>query len=115
MEREKYTGSDGKPYWNYVVKGMLRERPIKADFIPKDKGGYEVLDLIFGVTDKAELLMVNEKMVDALGNVTRYVSYRARAIDEELNINLVVDVKPREKSDKSFLDIIIQLSAVSKK
>ena len=38
--RESFKGKDNKEYWSYIVKGKIRGRDVKIDFIPKDKGGY---------------------------------------------------------------------------
>ena len=71
VERESFVGSDGENYWAYVVKGKVRTREVKVDFIPKDKGGYEPLDIVFEVSPKAELIMTNEEVTDSNGNKTK--------------------------------------------
>ena len=110
VEREGFTGSNGEQYWAYVVKGQVRGRNIKIDFMPKDKGGYEVLDIVFSASPKAELIMLNETMTDANGKTTRYVSYKVLTKDElgELECG----VKPSRDSDKALLTMLInQLNA----
>lgn len=106
VEREKFVGNDGKEYWAYVVKGQVRGRDIKVDFAPKDKGGYEPLDIVFDVSDKAELVMSNEEMTDANGNTTKYVSYLVRTIDED-GVPYECGVKPSRDSDKALLKMLL--------
>lgn len=106
LEREGFKGSDGKDYWAYVVKGQVRGRNIKVDFAPKDKGGYEPLDIVFDVSDKAELIMTNEEMTDNNGNVTKYVSYLVRTVDED-GIPYECGVKPTRDSDKALLKMLL--------
>ncbi len=106
VERESFKGNDGKEYWAYVVKGKVRERNIKVDFAPKDKGGYEPLDIVFEVSPKAELLMTNETMTDASGKKTKYVSYQVRTIDE-FGIEYTCGVKPSRDSDKALLGMLL--------
>ena len=106
VEREQFVGNDGKEYWAYVVKGQVRGRDIKVDFAPKDKGGYEPLDIVFDVSDKAELIMSNEEMTDANGNTTKYVSYLVRTIDED-GVPYECGVKPSRDSDKALLKMLL--------
>lgn len=106
VEREQFVGNDGKEYWAYVVKGQVRGRDIKVDFAPKDKGGYEPLDIVFDVSDKAELVMSNEEMTDANGNTTKYVSYLVRTIDED-GVPYECGVKPSRDSDKALLKMLL--------
>ena len=40
---------DGRPYFAYVVHGVVKGREIKVDFCPKDQGGYEPLDILYRV------------------------------------------------------------------
>ena len=114
VERESFIGNDGKQYWAYVLKGQVRGRDVKVDFAPKDKGGYEPLDIVFSIDTKAELIMTTEKMTDANGKTTSYVSYKVRNADElgELECG----VKPSRDSDKALLTMVInQLKATANK
>ena len=114
VERESFIGTDGKQYWAYVLKGQVRGRDVKVDFAPKDKGGYEPLDIVFSIDTKAELIMTTEKMTDANGKTTSYVSYKVRNADElgELECG----VKPSRDSDKALLTMVInQLKATANK
>lgn len=114
VERESFTGSDGKQYWAYVLKGQVRGRDVKVDFAPKDKGGYEPLDIVFSIKDSAELIMTTETMTDASGKKTSYVSYKVRN-EDDLGA-LECGVKPTRDSDKALLTMIInQLKAMANK
>ena len=114
VERESFIGNDGKQYWAYVLKGQVRGRAVKVDFAPKDKGGYEPLDIVFMVKDNAELIMTTETMTDANGKKTNYVSYKVRN-EDELGL-LECGVKPSRDSDKALLTMIInQLKAEANK
>jgi len=114
VERESFIGNDGKQYWAYITKGQVRGRDVKIDFAPKDKGGYEPLDIVFSINDKAELVMTKETMTDANGTKTSYTSYKVRNADElgELECG----VKPSRDSDKALLTMLInQLKATANK
>ena len=113
LERESFKGNDGKDYFSYFLKGKVRNRDVKVDFAPKDKGGYEPLDIIFDVNPKAELVMSEETMVDTNGKETKYMTYKARTIDED---GLVYEcgIKPSRDSDKALLGMLLALINKSK-
>lgn len=114
VTREPFTGSDGNKYWAYVLKGEVRGRDVKVDFAPKDKGGYEPLDIVFSIAPTAELIMTTETMTDASGSKTKYVTYKVRN-EDDLGA-LECGVKPSRDSDKALLQMIIsQLRAKANK
>lgn len=114
LERESFKGNDGKDYFSYFLKGKIRNRDVKVDFAPKDKGGYEPLDIIFDVDPKAELIMSEETMVDSNGKETRYMSYKARTIDED-GLVFECGIKPSRDSDKALLGMLLALINKSNK
>ena len=110
VEREVFIGSNGEKYWAYIINCQIRGRKEKINFMPKDKGGYEVLDIVFSASPKAELIMCNETITDANGKTTKYVSYKVHT-EDELG-ELECGVKPSKDSDKALLTMLInQLNA----
>ncbi len=106
---------DGRPYFAYIVRGVIRGQEKKVDFAPKDKGGYEPLDILFDINDKAELIMTDEVMTDENGNKTPYVSYKVQVVDEDGEI-WECGVKPQRDSDKALLKfLLIELGKQTKK
>ena len=67
VERETFE-SKGKTYFGYYIKGTVRGRDVKVGIAPPDKdtdkGGYAVLDIVFGNADKAELVLVPYEIRD---------------------------------------------------
>ncbi len=106
LERESFKGSDGRDFWSYFVSGKVRNRNVKVDFIPKDKGGYEPLDIIFDVTKKAELILGEEEMTSDSGKVTKYLTYKAHAVDND-GIVYECSVKPSKDSDKALFNMLL--------
>ena len=102
LERETYTGRDGKEYYGYIVRGVLRGREVKADIVPKDIGGYELLDILFDGDGEVVLTVTDEEKVDNFGNKTRYKTYAAETTDENGTL-LTCDVKPKQSSDKCYI------------
>ena len=106
VERESFIASNGEQYWAYLVKGKVRGRDVKVDFSPKDKGGYEPLDIVFDVSPTAELIMTDEEMTDNFGKTTKYTSYKVRTIDE-FGLEYECGIKPSRDSDKSLLKMLL--------
>lgn len=115
VTRKTFTGKDGKEYWGYIVKGTVvrvkngkrLEKEVTVDFVARDQGGYEVLDLIFFGTDEAELVMHEETMTnEKTGEVTTYTVYEIQASDDDGTVHSY-KVKPSRESDKSLLAMLI--------
>jgi hypothetical protein len=105
VEREEFT-SKGKQYFGYVVKGMIRGRDIKVDFVPPDKGGYEVLDLVFFGAPNVELVMVPFEFKDDSGKTISGTNYEVQSIDSD-GVVYKSAIKPARSSDKSLLDMLL--------
>lgn len=112
--RKEFNGKDDKKYWSYMVKGQVRWRDVKVDFVPKDIGGYEPLDIVFDVANTAELIISNEYSTDTAGNKINYTVYKVRNIDE-LGIEYECDVKPQRNSDKSLLLMLLNVLRAEEK
>ena len=106
LEREKFTGRDGREFWSYYVAGKVRNRDLKIDFIPKDKGGYEPLDIIFEIKDKAELIFGKETMTGSDGKVTKYDTYKVSVVDTD-GVVYECGVKPSRDSDKALFNMLL--------
>lgn len=113
LEREQFKGDNGEKYWSYMVRGKARGRDVKVDFQPKDKGGYEPLDIVFYGAKTAELVMREETMTDDSGRKTKYMVYTARATDEDGEV-WSCDVKLARTSDKDLLNMLLKSLAKEK-
>ena len=107
LERETFKTKDKREMYGYYVCGKVRGRELKADFVAKDQGGYETLDLIFDVNKTAELLIREESMVNADGSKTAYMVYEAQNVDED-GIVYKYEIKPAKKSDVTNLSVLLQ-------
>ena len=107
VERETFEKNE-KTYFSYFIKGTVRGKEVKVAVIPPDKGGYSVLDIVFGEEMKAELV-VNpfEIKDDATGKVIKGNTYIARTTDANGEV-FECNVKPYRNSDKTLLNMIIK-------
>ena len=115
VTRKPFTGKDGKEYWGYIVKGTVVrvknnkrfEKEVEVNFVAKDQGGYEVLDLIFFETDEATLAIYDATMTnDKTGEVTAYTVYEVFALDDD-GTRYSYKVKPSRESDKALLTMLM--------
>lgn len=106
LMRKEFESKDGKKMFSYLVKGKAYNRDISADFIAKDNGGYEVLDILFSVSDKVELVIRDEEMETDDRKIMKYTVYEAQTVDPNGNV-LACRMKPQRDSDKSLLNMLL--------
>lgn len=115
VHRKPFVTSEGKEYWGYYVEGTIvrekngkrMQKDITVDFVAKDSGGYEVLDLVFFSSDVAKLIMHEEKMTnERTGKVSRYTVYEIQSTDDDGTV-FSYKVKPSRESDKALLQMLI--------
>ncbi len=106
VERETFE-KDDKTYFSYFIKGQVRGREIKVAIIPPDKGGYTVLDIVFGDAMQAELKITPFEIKGENGNVISGNTYAVFTKDENGEIYECA-VKPYRNSDKALLNMLIK-------
>ncbi|MCQ2399930.1 MAG: hypothetical protein MJ072_05445 [Clostridia bacterium] len=107
VERETFVKGD-KTYFSYFIKGTVRGKDVKVAVVPPDKGGYTVLDIVFGNEMKAELALKPYEIKDeASGNVIKGNSYSVVSYDENGEI-YECSVKPYRNSDKALLNMLLK-------
>lgn len=107
VKRETFE-MNGKSFFTYFVNGNVRGKEVRASVMPQDKGGYQVLDIIFGNDDKAELVLNPYEYKDEkTGKTIKGNSFLARNVDED-GVVYELPVKPNRASDKAFINMILQ-------
>ncbi|MBR1890419.1 MAG: hypothetical protein IJ817_01875 [Clostridia bacterium] len=106
VERETFEKND-KTYFSYFVKGQIRGKDVKIAVVPPDKGGYAVLDIVFGSEMKADLVVNPFEIKDEnTGKVITGNSFAVRTADENGQV-YECNVKPYRASDKALLNMLI--------
>lgn len=106
VERETYEKND-KTYFSYFIKGNVRGKDVRVAIVPPDRGGYAVLDIVFGDAMKAELVLKPYEIKDEkTGNVVKGNSYGVVSKDEN-GKTYECAVKPFRSSDKSLLNMLL--------
>lgn len=107
VERETFEMND-KAYFSYFIKGTVRGKDVKVAVIPPDKGGYTVLDIVFGNEQKADLFLTPYEMKDeATGKIIKGNTYGIRTVDENGEV-YECKVKPFRDSDKTLLNMLLR-------
>ena len=106
VEREIFQ-LDGKEYFSYFIKGMVRGREVKVKLTPPDIGGYAVLDIVYASSDKAELTLTPYEVKGEDGKVISGNSYNVRSIDED-GLIYECKIKPARTSDKNLLEMLLR-------
>lgn len=114
VERETFEKND-KTYFSYFIKGVIRGREVRIGIAPPnsdtDKGGYTVLDLVFGNADRAELVIKPFEIKDEKTKQTiTGNSYGIKTVDEKGEVYECA-VKPFRTSDKAMLNMLLNKTA----
>lgn len=104
VERETFE-SEGKTYFSYFIKGNIRGKDVRVSVVPPDKGGYTVLDIVFGDAMKAELKITPFEIKGEGGNVITGNTYAVFSKDENGEI-YECTIKPSRNSDKMLLNML---------
>ena len=108
VERDTFE-SNGRSFFSYFIKGQVRGKEVKAAVMPPDKGGYAVLDIVFGETMSAELVIKPYEIKDeATGNVIKGNTYAAKSVDKTTGEVFECTIKPFRNSDKMLLNMILR-------
>ena len=106
VERETFEKNE-KTYFSYFIKGQVRGRDVKVAIIPPDKGGYAVLDIVFGDAMKADLKITPFEIKDELGKVISGNTYAVFTKDENGEVYECA-IKPYRNSDKALLTMLVK-------
>ena len=99
---------NGNTYFSYFIEGIIRGKHVKAAVIPPDKGGYTVLDIVFGEAMEAELVVKPfEIKDDATGKVITGNSFAVVSYDEN-GESYECAIKPYRASDKAILNMLVK-------
>ena len=110
VERDTYE-KDGKTYYSYFIKGNVRGRDIRVLIVPPDKGGYTVLDIVFGEEMEAELVLNPYEIKDeSTGRVIKGNSYAVRTVDADGEVYECA-IKPFRASEKALLNMLLNKKA----
>lgn len=101
----------GKSYAEYFISGNVRGRDIKIKLAPpdkNDKGGYTVLDIVFGNEATADFITEPFEFQNGEGKTVSGTRFLVRTADKETGEVYECAVKPARKSDKTLLEMLMR-------
>lgn len=113
LSLQKVKTKSNKIYNNYVVTGSVigangGKHEGKARLVPKDNGGYAILDLIFDGLKEVPLRCVPFRTKLDDGKVIEGYKYFAYSLDAETGeVCTEIELKCFQPSDKDWLNIFI--------
>lgn len=105
VERETFKVGE-KEYFSYFIKGTIRGKAIRLAVTPPDKGGYTVLDIVFGDALKAELTIKPFEIKGEDGSVIKGNTFGVKSVDEDGKV-YECPIKPARQSDKALLNMLL--------
>ena len=107
VERDTYE-KNGKTYFSYFILGQVRGKEVRAAVVPPDRGGYTVLDIVFGEEMAADLLLKPYEIRDErTGRVIAGNTYAVQSHDENGEVYECA-VKPFRASDKALINMLLK-------
>ena len=107
VERETFEKND-RTYYSYFIKGNVRGKDFRVAVVPPDKGGYTVLDIVFGNAMACELAVKPfEIKDDATGKVISGNTFAVVSYDENGD-TYECAIKPFRASDKALLNMLVK-------
>ncbi len=101
----------GNTCYEYFISGVVRGREVKIKLGPSDpldRGGYTVLDIVFGDESTADFVVEPFEFQDASGKLITGKRYIVRTTDKETGEIYECAVKPVRNSDKSLLAMLVK-------
>lgn len=106
LQRERFVGKDKtgkkKRFWTYFVTGKVYGKEVRSNFEAGDKGGYELMSMLFDFGTEVKVTYSEERMTDSkTGAVSSYSVFYACSVAPDGNV-VEYKVKPMRASDKSI-------------
>lgn len=101
----------GKTYAEYYICGTVRGKDVKIKLAPpdkSDKGGYTVLDIVFGDDTTADFIVEPFEFKNNDGQVITGNRFLVRTVDKETGEVYECTVKPARNSDKTMLAMLMR-------
>ena len=101
----------GKTYAEYFICGIVRGREVRIKLAPpdkNDKGGYTVLDIVFGDESQADFVADPFEFDNGEGKTVSGTRFLVSTADKQTGEVYECAVKPARKSDKTLLEMLMR-------
>ena len=108
VERETFE-MKGNTYFSYFIRGNVRGKDVKVSIVPPDKGGYTVLDIVFGDANTANLMVKPFEIKDDATIIDVHVTVKFGVKINDIAYNLQKKVKNSVESYAGLDNITVNV------
>lgn len=110
VTRECFGEKDGVKLYSYHINATIRGKEKQISLVPKDNGGYELLQIIFDNLDTVDGVIVFSEFKTDSGEIIKSILVEVFVIDD--GIRYAYQLKTQRDSDKATLQILAQILKV---
>ena len=110
VTRECFGEKDSVKLYSYHINALIRGKEKQISLVPKDNGGYELLQIIFDNLDTVDGTIVFSEFKMESGDVIESILVEVFVIDD--GIRYAYQLKTQRDSDKATLKILAQILKV---
>ena len=110
VTRECFGEKDDVKLYSYHINAIIRGKEKQISLVPKDNGGYELLQIIFDNLDTVDGVIVFSEFKTDSGEIIKSMLVEVFVIDD--GIRYAYQLKTQRDSDKATLQILAQILKV---
>ena len=107
VTREKFGEKDGVNLYSYHIHAIIRGKDKDISLMPKDNGGYELLQIIFDDLETVDGIIVFSEFTTDAGEIIKSILVEVFVVDD--GIRYAYQLKAQRDSDKATLQILAQI------
>ena len=110
VTRECFGEKNGVNLYSYYINATIRGKEKKISLVPKDNGGFELLQIIFDNLDTVDGVIVLSEFKTDSGEIIKSIFVEVFVIDD--GIRYAYQLKTQIDSDKITLQLLAQILKV---
>ncbi len=107
VTRTSFGEKDGIKLYSYHINAIIRGKEKVISLVPKDNGGYDLLNIIFDEQDTVDGAIVFSEFTTDSGEKIQSIMVETFVIDD--GIRYAYQLKSQRDSDKATLQILAQI------
>ena len=107
VTRTSFGEKDGIKLYSYHINAIIRGKEKVISLVPKDNGGYDLLNIIFDEQDTVDGAIVFSDFTTDSGEKIQLIMVETFVIDD--GIRYAYQLKSQRDSDKATLQILAQI------
>ena len=107
VTRKSFGEKDDVKLYSYHINAIIRGKEKKISLVPKDNGGYELLQIIFDNLDTVDGVIIFSEFKTDSGEIIKSILVEVFVLDDGLRY--AYQLKTQRDSDKATLQILAQI------